>query len=163
MPQQRTIPAVCAQCGLNFLAFDNSRAKFCSNRCVGHSNVRPVEDRFFQRVNKTATCWLWTGASKPERGSGEGGYGCFSWSKNDPQLAHRAAWALRTGEPVPEGFFVIHTCDVRLCVRNDDQGIYLVGDVALLRFGHLALGTHADNMTDARLKGRLRGPISTSR
>jgi len=52
---------------------------------------------------------------------------------------------------------VLHSCDVRLCVRNDDVGTYAVGALLLPRRGHLFLGTQADNMADMAAKGRKAG------
>jgi len=49
---------------------------------------------------------------------------------------------------------ILHTCDTPRCVRNDDRGTYKVSDRLLPRWGHLFLGTHADNMADMRAKGR---------
>lgn len=90
--------------------------------------------RFWARVNKTETCWLWTGC---ENGSG---YGAVRW-EGKTDRAHRVAWNIEKG-PTPPGACVLHRCDVRLCVRPD----------------HLFLGSRADNAHDRTAKGR-RGEV----
>lgn len=96
-----------------------------------------AEERFFRKVNKTDTCWLWIGAMVP--GLAKGGYGCFNFNQKI-QRAHRVSWQIHHG-PIPEGMQVLHHCDVRHCVRPD----------------HLFLGTHDNNMKDMARKGRARG------
>jgi hypothetical protein len=49
---------------------------------------------------------------------------------------------------------VLHTCDVRACVRNDDLGTYIVNGSEFVRYGHLFLGTQSDNVADMIAKGR---------
>jgi len=111
---------------------------------------RPLADRFWQKVNRSGHCWLWT-ASLLE------GYGQifareFHWKRAVP--AHRVAWFLATGYVPGEDDVILHTCDVRPCVRNDDEGTYRVGPFLLPRRGHLALGTDFHNMRDMLQKGR---------
>jgi hypothetical protein len=125
---------------------------YCSQVCY-HAHQRqqsqPLE-RFWSKVNKTDTCWLWTGAIMGR------GYGNFAYpnGKSIYTRAHCFAWGL-VGGSVPNGVEVCHTCDVRNCVRNDDEGTYEVNGVLLLRWGHLFLGTRKQNLQDADRKGRM--------
>ena len=91
--------------------------------------------RFWSKVNKTDTCWLWA-ASKRNKG-----YGAFVWADVDGNIiqgqAHRFAWEMENG-PIPAGLCVLHRCDTPACVRVD----------------HLFLGTKAENNADMSAKGR---------
>lgn len=79
-------------------------------------------------------CWLWTGTI------GHYGYGVGGSGYRTPRFrAHRLAWELANGRPVPLGMDVCHRCDNPPCVNPD----------------HLFVGTRLDNMQDARRKGRL--------
>lgn len=91
------------------------------------------EDRFWSKVEKTQSCWLWTAAKDPN------GYGRVN-REGRTVLAHRAAWELEHGEAPPDGLCVCHQCDVPACVRPE----------------HLFLGTQADNLRDMGAKGRRR-------
>ncbi len=70
--------------------------------------------------------------------------------------AHRVAWEMAAGEPMPAGWFCCHTCDHPLCVRNDDAGTHAVDGVAYRRFGHLFAAPNAVNIRDMFSKGRAR-------
>ena len=108
-------------------------------------DLDPAAHRFWQKVDD-GEHWLWTAATT------RGGYGwCVYQDRN--MHAHRAAW-LMTGQPIPEGLRVLHTCDIPPCVRNDEHGWYEVNGVTRPRRGHLWVGTQADNMADQRAKGR---------
>ena len=88
--------------------------------------------RFARYINKTDTCWLWTGKIA------RNGYGHFHIPHRGHLGAHRFAYELHYG-PILPGFQVCHRCDVRACVRPD----------------HLFLGNNFDNMQDASRKGRM--------
>lgn len=93
----------------------------------------PLETRFWRFVEKTDSCWNWAG------GKAGNGYGCVGAGDGSAYvLTHRAAWMLTNG-PIPDGMWVLHTCDNRLCVNPD----------------HLYLGDRSQNMKDAHERGRI--------
>ena len=70
------------------------------------------EERFFTKVEKTESCWLWTGHVNPK------GYGKFSRYRETPVMAHRWSYMFYVGT-VPEGMVLDHLCGVKNCVRPD--------------------------------------------
>ena len=79
-------------------------------------------------------CWIWTGSTTAGR------YGSV-YHNGKVRRAHRVALEL-SGVDVPDGAEVMHSCDVGFCVNPD----------------HLSIGTHQDNMSDMKAKGRARSP-----
>jgi len=113
-------------------------SKVTNQFCYGHRrrNHRGTpEERFWKYVNKTATCWLWTGATQAIPYN----YGVLN-IKGKLHRAHRLAWQFLKG-PIPDGYEICHNCpdgDNPLCVNPE----------------HLFVGTHKDNMLDCIAKGR---------
>jgi hypothetical protein len=89
-----------------------------------------AEDRFWSYVNKTHTCWLWTG-NKDKNGYGK------IYFLNKHMRSHRLSYKLFNGN-FDEKLLVLHSCDNPSCVRPD----------------HLFLGTNKDNMKDKVNKNR---------
>lgn len=92
-----------------------------------------VLERFWSKVQKTDSCWLWKGAKN------QFGYGFFRLGSRN-EVAHRVSYNWIKGE-IPSGLLVLHTCDNPSCVNPD----------------HLFIGTHSDNMRDMYRKKRHKG------
>ncbi len=124
----------------------------------------PIAGRLWPKVNKTAIHWLWTGATD-RKGYGKIGVPTELPCKSKLLSVHRVAWGIADGKPIPPGLDVLHTCDIPLCVRNDERGTYEVDGKLLPRWGHLFLGTNAQNTHDMMAKGRDRmsGPRAPER
>lgn len=80
-------------------------------------------------------CWNW-GAARTARGYGKVADGQGGW-----RLAHRVMWETENGA-IPEGLEVCHECDNPACINP----------------AHLFLGSHAENMSDCKKKGRSAAP-----
>ena len=80
-------------------------------------------ERFWEKVNKTPDCWVWTAATYSN------GYGHFGLSAERGAIAHRFAWEELRG-PIPDGALLDHICHNRLCVNPQ----------------HLRIATHKQNV-----------------
>jgi predicted XRE-type DNA-binding protein len=94
-----------------------------------------LEKRFWSKVRKGPGCWEWTAGLNKRNG-----YGHIK-SNGVKLLAHRLAWEMSNGRPIPAGLCVLHRCDNPKCVRPD----------------HLFVGTQLDNIEDRDAKGRASG------
>jgi len=65
--------------------------------------MRPAAERFWEKVQKTAKCWLWTAATDRD------GYGVCKIQQKQHR-AHRVAWELSYGT-IPSTACVLHKCD----------------------------------------------------
>lgn len=82
-----------------------------------------LDERYWSKVNKTETCWLWTA------GTDSYGYGLFRFDSK-LEKAHRLSFIESKGY-IPT-YMVLHNCNVRCCVRPS----------------HLYEGDFADNVAD---------------
>jgi len=93
--------------------------------------TRPLALRFAEKIKPHKSgCHHWTGTIKSN------GYGVININGRLAHV-HRVAWELAKGS-IPEGAWVLHTCDNRRCVNP----------------AHLWLGTQQDNIGD--MVGKLR-------
>jgi hypothetical protein len=86
--------------------------------------------RFLSKVQKTESCWIWTGARNDK------GYGNFRLN-GKTVYSHRVSYEIHKG-PIQHKLFVCHSCDNPICLNP----------------GHLFLGSQKDNMVDMKAKGR---------
>ena len=89
--------------------------------------------RFWEKVapyKDLDSCWNWLAAVD------KAGRGRFKWG-GKTSYAPRFSWITHFGD-IPEGLFVLHTCDNPSCVNPS----------------HLFLGTLEDNNRDREAKGR---------
>lgn len=99
----------------------------------GRRKRREPIDRFNEKVCRGAEtdCHIWSGTIATD------GYGVFHLDGKHVR-AHRAAWTMHHGRPIPAGHVVRHTCDEPLCVNP----------------AHLLLGTPDLNRQDRVERGR---------
>jgi hypothetical protein len=102
--------------------------------------MEEARERFFKHVNKTETCWLWTGGCIK-------GHGVFAYNGKNI-YAHRFSWLL-AGNTIPEGMSILHAphiiCGHRNCVNP----------------AHLRVGTIAENNHDRIADGTSYKPRGT--
>lgn len=98
------------------------------------TQFKPAEERFWNNVQKTESCWVWTGSVRCK--TRKEIYGSLSVNCKNV-AAHRFSWELHFGE-ILGTLQVLHHCDNPLCVNP----------------AHLFLGGTLENMQDKTRKGR---------
>jgi hypothetical protein len=100
-------------------------------------------DRFMKNVinNGPTECWGW------KKSLDQDGYArvCFRYIDSQHTInmsGHRFMMVIQTGQPIPPGLVVMHSCDNPICCNPN----------------HLSIGTVADNNLDKKLKGREKAP-----
>jgi hypothetical protein len=116
-------------CGSELMKFDSSNRP--RKHLPGHHVRNKGLRRFWSRVVKTESCWLWTGAKT------SAGYGQVRID-GVTVFAHRFAYESSRGTTSLD---ILHSCDNPSCVNPD----------------HLRPGTHLENMHDAVSRGRVSG------
>ena len=142
MPQ-KSISKICSvrSCNAAHHAKGFCARHYASRRRVGdHGIPRSIPntvaltekiERCSEKVTESG-CWIWM------KGLTGGGYGRLH-TKKGKMDAHRASYIAFHGS-IPEGLYVLHTCDTPSCVNPN----------------HLFTGSQHDNMVDAAYKLRLR-------
>ena len=78
---------------------------------------RDIRERFWSKVDRTQSCWLWTGG-KNDHGYGQIGVGSQRDGTRGMGYAHRLSYEWANG-PIPRGLQIDHLCHTRGCVRPD--------------------------------------------
>ena len=76
------------------------------------ARARSEADRFWEKVDKSTDCWIWTGKKGPS------GYGSFWGSDGRDIRAHRWTYESVHGA-IPGELQIDHRCRNRACVRPD--------------------------------------------
>lgn len=136
MPKTKpTVSQLCKNCGTQFMTWKyriDRGQSFCSVLCSSKFRAKPIGEKLANNLAKINDngCINWTGRKT------KWGYGTITISGKS-RSAHRIAWEQAHGD-IPNGLWVLHKCDNRLCCNPL----------------HLFLGTVQDNVDDCCDKQR---------
>ena len=101
---------------------------------LGRWIALPIMQRLLSKIHNDGDCWMWTGFTDRD------GYGRIRGTVANTVItkAHTLSYTLHTGELVPKGLVVMHSCDRPGCINPD----------------HLRIGTYAENSRDMSEKSR---------
>jgi len=111
----------CPMCGRSFIVPTThqgpSRWRTCSRSCAGRGPKQrvPLAERFWRHVQRTETCWLWTGL---HTSSGAGVLTVRAAGRARQVSAARVSWELHVG-PLPPNRRLRRRCRRPACVRPD--------------------------------------------
>jgi hypothetical protein len=111
MIKLRTVDSLSLQEIGNVYGISRERVRQIIGSLPRPKRKKSLEELLYEKVVKTDTCWIWTGA-KTGRGYGHVrteivGVGNYT---------HRLSWFIEYG-PIPEKMLVCHACGNPLCVR----------------------------------------------
>ena len=95
-----------------------------------------IAERFWSRVEKTPSCWLWHGPTRR-------GYGRFGISAGNSRSAHRFAYEALRG-PIPRALTIDHLCRVKNCVNPDHMEAVTARENILRGYGPPALNARKE-------------------
>lgn len=106
----------------------------------GKRSHRPKRNRFWEKVQKTEGCWVWTGAKTRE---GYGQFGKITAHRRSVQLAKRE---------IPYRFHVHHECGNKLCVRPDHLVVVSPQEHRIFHYGDPRFCVRGHDMTGMNLR-----------
>ena len=115
------------------LELDIQEGEFLKRKRV-LDNIKARMDKAYIVDEKTG-CWEW------KKYKSKTGYGYINIS-GLPVGAHRASIEIYGKQTIPEGMHVLHQCDNPGCINPE----------------HLRVGTHQENMYEAKIRKRMGGP-----
>jgi len=124
---------ICADCIADMSPRPLTHSVACGKVGGSHTAEFSMEqlDKLLTKTVRTKTgCLEWRGRVNAQ------GYGMVIYNDREWRV-HRLMWTITNG-PVPQGLYVLHKCDNRICCEPD----------------HLFIGTQRDNIADMIAKGR---------